>query len=508
MLLTIIISFLILIPETAYTHAIQNAVLQNAVLENKALENNVLPQEAKRPTILFNRWQEDWSVLANPNVPCETLDHLKYIPLCGNDFVCGNDPNTYLSLGADWRNRYEYNNAMEFGVGPLGKKQSYIISRMEAHADLHIANQIQIFAQLQNDYAPGKTIILPVDQDRLDLEQGFITLVEPIGEGLFKFRAGRQQMAFDLQRFISVRDGPNVRQSYDAVWADYETKEWRYISFYSHPVQTRNRHCFDDFSSDALTYGGFRIEHKFNDEFKISSYISHLKEDNVVFPFVAGNNFIAENDFITGNNFVTGNDRRNILDIRFVGKGASFDWDFETMGQAGHAAHKKVRAWAVGSVSGFTFEDFCLQPRIGLQFDAASGNRNKNSNTFRTFNPLFPNGQYFTLAGYTGYTNLIHLKPSITLTPCETIKTMFAIAGQWRESTKDAVYVQPDIPVPGTAERPGQYTGTYFQARFDWQINNHLHQAIEVVQFNVADIIRRAGGHNSTYVGVELKMDW
>ncbi len=34
-----------------------------------------------RPSIMFNRWQEDWSVLANPAVPPEPLDSLKYIPL-------------------------------------------------------------------------------------------------------------------------------------------------------------------------------------------------------------------------------------------------------------------------------------------------------------------------------------------------------------------------------------------------------------------------------------------
>jgi hypothetical protein len=41
----------------------------------------------------------------------------------------------------------------------------------------------------------------------------------------------RQQIGFDLQRFVSIRDGPNVRQSYDAAWIDYEKGKWRYISF-------------------------------------------------------------------------------------------------------------------------------------------------------------------------------------------------------------------------------------------------------------------------------------
>ena len=46
---------------------------------------------AQRPTILPNRWQENWSALADPRIKRERFDNLKYIPL-SND-----DPGTYLS---------------------------------------------------------------------------------------------------------------------------------------------------------------------------------------------------------------------------------------------------------------------------------------------------------------------------------------------------------------------------------------------------------------------------
>ena len=62
-----------------------------------------------RPAIAFNRWAEDWSVLADPDVPREPLDELKYIPL-SND-----DARTYLSLGANVRERFEVN-AANFGT--------------------------------------------------------------------------------------------------------------------------------------------------------------------------------------------------------------------------------------------------------------------------------------------------------------------------------------------------------------------------------------------------------
>src|SRR5712675_2244480 len=69
-------------------------------------------QAPPRPAILFNRWQEDWSVLADPRVPREPLDSLKYIPLSLGD------PKTYLSFGGNLRERFEGNNAANFGVGP------------------------------------------------------------------------------------------------------------------------------------------------------------------------------------------------------------------------------------------------------------------------------------------------------------------------------------------------------------------------------------------------------
>jgi hypothetical protein len=456
-------------------------VSSSAAAHNQTLPDAKIPQ---RPFIHFNRWQEDWSVLADPNVPREKLDSLKYIRLSVND------PNTYLSFGADLRERFESNDAMNFGIGAMGKPQNYVISRMEAYADLHVASQLQVFIQLQSDFAPGKTILLPVDQDRLSLEQGFFALTEPLGDGTFKFRAGRQQIGFDLQRFISVRDGPNVRQSYDALWADYELSEWRFISFYSQPVQNRNLYVFDDYSNCHLTYGGFRAERKIGPIGRVSSYASYFKNDKASFPSVSGN------------------ERRNILDIRFAGKTDSYDWDLEAMGQAGHIANKSILAWAIGSVSGYTFENILWTPRPGLQLDAASGNHHMHSNTLGTFNPLFPNGEYLTLAGYSGYTNFIHFKPSLTLKPYETFSAMLAVAAQWRETTADAVYTQPNIPIPGTVGHGGQYTGTYYQLRLDWQMTPHIHNALEAVCFNIANAIRHAGGHNAMYVGMETKLDW
>jgi Alginate export len=436
-----------------------------------------------RPSILFNRWQEDWSVLADPRVPREPLDSLKYIALSADD------PTIYLSLGAGLRERFEANNAASFGIAP-NASQDYDISRLEVFSDLRLGPQFQFFTELQSDYAFGKEMLTPVDQDRLDLEQAFILLTEPLDEGTFKLRLGRQQFAFDLQRFVSGRDGPNVRLSFDAAWVEFERGQWKYISFYSQPVQDRDLRPFDDYSNNQITFSGFRVERKLASSVSVSAYYARFKQDGA--------------RYLT----VSGNDRRDIFDLHITGAKEAVDWDIEAMNQTGRIGSDDIEAWAVGSVVGRTMTEVTWSPRLGIQFDAASGNRNPGDNQLNTFNPLFPNGVYVTLAGYTGYVNFIHLKPSLTVHPSHDLTLMSAIGLQWRETTADAVYVQPNIAVPDTAGRPGKYTGTYGQFRADYLLDSHISLALEVVRFTIAEAIRDAGGHDSDYVGAECKFGW
>ncbi|MDR3509153.1 MAG: alginate export family protein [Caulobacteraceae bacterium] len=437
----------------------------------------------QRPTIHFNRWQEDWSVLANPATPQEAFDSLKYIPLSpGSSQV-------YLSLGGGLRERYESNGAPSFGTANT-PRTDYVISRLEAHADLRLGPRLQVFIQLQSDFAPGKARLSAVDQDRLDLEQAFVAGSWPLAGGELKARVGRQQIAFDLQRFISVRDGPNVRQSYDAAWGDYERGPWRALAFYALPVQNRDQRAFDDYSSAHLTYGGARIEHTLGAGGGVSFSYSRFTQDAARLGAAAGD------------------ERRDILDLHIAGAARGFDWDGEVMGQSGRLGAQSVRAWAIGTLGGYTLASLPGTPRIGLQADAASGDSNPRDHRVETFNPLFPNGYYVTLAGYTGYVNFIHLKPSVTFKPTGALKVMLAGAAQWRQTTADAIYTQPTIPVKGSAGQPGRYTGAYGQIRLDWAVNPHVAMALEATHFAVGEVIRRLGGHDSDYLGLEFKYGW
>lgn len=437
--------------------------------------------DAKRPVVLFNRWQEDWSVLANPCVPRKPLDGLKYIPL-------GGAPDSYLSLGANLRERIETNNAPLFGIGSA-QSDTYLLQRAEVHADAHVGGHWQFFVQLEDARAYGKNTIAPVDKNPLDIEQAFATYSGALGGGTFKFRVGRQEMAFDLQRFIAVRDGPNVRQAFDALWADYEYRKWRFIAYATQPVQNRSASTFDDVSNRDLTFNGVRFERQSVGPGDLSGYWSRYNRANA--------HFID----------ASGPEHRDVWDLRYSGTHGRFDWDVEAMLQTGTIGGATIGAWAAGSIAGYKL-DLRWSPRVALQIDAASGDRHSRDGRVETFNPLFPNGYYFTLSGYTGYANLIHVKPSVTLKPSSNLSLLGAVGFQWRETTGDAVYQQPNQAVPGTAGRGGLWTGMYVQLRADWTIAANLIGSVEAVHFQVGDAIRQAGGRNADYAGLELKYGW
>lgn len=437
----------------------------------------------KRPSILTNRWQEDWSVLADPKLRTEPFDPLKYIPLMPGD------PKSYVSLGMTLRERFESAAPSNFGIGGT-RADTYLLQRLQFHVDVHLNENWQVFTQFEDARAFDKRNITPADQNQLDLRLAFVAYTNTTDIGTFKARVGRQDFAFDLQRFVSSRDGPNVRQSFDAVWGNLETGPWRFIGFLSQPVQYSDVHPFDDTSNGHFLFHTFRVERQVFGTNELSGYYSLYERDTSRYLDAAGF------------------EKRHVFDVRFAGVWNHIDWDLEAMGQLGSVGSKDIRAWASGMRAGYTFADAVWQPRIGLQFDLASGDNRPGDGVIGTFNPLFPNGYYFTLAGFTGYTNLAHLKPSVTVKPLAKLSLTAALGFQWRLTTADAIYTQPNIAVPGTAGIGSTWSGAYGQLRADYQFSPNLTGAIEAVHYEVGNTIRQAGGHDVDYLGVELKTSW
>lgn len=66
-------------------------------------------------------------------------------------------------------------------------------------------------------------------------------------------------------------------------------------------------------------------------------------------------------------------------------------------------------AWMVVFMSVLRLPRMAVDPELAIGIGAASGDRNPQSATLDTFNPLFPTGMYFGLMGSSGSSN--HVSP-------------------------------------------------------------------------------------------------
>ncbi|MDQ3582674.1 MAG: alginate export family protein [Pseudomonadota bacterium] len=184
----------------------------------------------KAPEYQKLRYGEDYGYLRSPDARRDFFDPIKYIPI-------SSDGAAYLSLGGLLRERYEYQSNPLWGDGSQDRSGVFL-QRYMLHADLHLSAHGRAFAQFQSALASGRRGgPSPVDEDELDLHQAFADIALGIGGTLaLTLRAGRQEMAYGSARLIDVRQGPNVRRSFDAARVLLHAGGWQVDGFAARPV--------------------------------------------------------------------------------------------------------------------------------------------------------------------------------------------------------------------------------------------------------------------------------
>jgi Alginate export len=166
------------------------------------------------PAYTLLRYDEDYSYLANPANRTEPLDVIKYIPL----FNWG--PSYFVTLGGDLREQYEFIQNDNFGLGSVNN-HGYWLQRLMPYSDWHFGPFFRVFVQLKSSEEEGRQPgPRPTDRKRLDFNQAFIDFsyprtILPADQAYLTLRLGRQEIDFGDERLLAVREGPNVRQSFD-----------------------------------------------------------------------------------------------------------------------------------------------------------------------------------------------------------------------------------------------------------------------------------------------------
>jgi hypothetical protein len=378
------------------------------------------------------------------------------------------------SFGGEVRERLEVFDAPRFGIGGT-ESDTYLLQRVLLHGDFHLGESVRLYAQLGAHEAFGKKVLSPPDEDHADIQQLFL---EVAPSKSLTLKIGRQEMAFNpAQRFVSFRDGTNIRQAFDGARATLKTGKLRLDGFLTRPVALK-RGVFDDEPNDQQVFGGVYGAYALGKTVSLDGYWFYLDRDGASY------------------GGVTGEEHRHSIGLRFGGAANGWDWDAEGLIQRGTFAGRDIFAWGGAFDLGRTFAKAPLKPRIGLRFDAGSGDANRNDGKLGSFNPLFPKGPYFNEANLTSFTNLLALRPSLKVKSAKGLDVEAAVQFKWRETLGDAVYVGPAAPLAGTAGGTSRTIGQVYTLDAALQLNRHLALRAYYLHHSAGAAIERAGGRS------------
>ncbi|MDF2696898.1 MAG: hypothetical protein K0S65_5281 [Labilithrix sp.] len=381
------------------------------------------------------RYLESYAHLANaPRL--EGWDRIKYVGLW---------PGGYVSFGGQHRLRYELLDPIDLGVAPERSTSSVLLSRNLVHADLHVVPGIRVFGQLGGFYALGipSSQAEPPEADDVDVTQLFIESSASLGNVQIVTRAGRQEMSLGSTRWVSTRDGTNVRQAFDLVRTTISKPgAWTVEAFFGTTPDLR-RGAFDDAPEWRDGFWG--------------SYatipVLPKKLLNVEAFYLARRRHDAEYAAVTGREV------RHTFGLRAFGE-TSFGLEYieHAMVQLGSIDESSVLAWALSSTLWQRLPKTVPPIKLGVRTDALSGDSRPNDGRVTTFHPLFPNQTFFSALPAIYPTNLYAVHPLLRL-ETEKVTLEGGCIFFWRQAVEDSIYQPPGVPLISADATRARYTG-------------------------------------------------
>ena len=411
--------------------------------------------ESPAPARIYRllREDDDWSFLADPAERQEFWDPIKYIRLRSgrNDW--------FLSIGGEAREVWEQIGNDNWGQQPF--MNAYLNQRYMLYFDAHYGKHVRSFVEFKsglNSYRIGGP--RPIDEKKLDFQAAFLEVGAGDERNWIKFRAGRHELEYGSGRLIDVREGPNVRLSFDGFKAKAGVGSWLIDGFAVRPDLDKPG-FFDNAPNHAIGFWGVYGVRPLTKTITLDAYYLGLDRQTATF------------------NRGVGHEVRHTIGARLsrpvAERNPAWDFDDEALRQFGTFGSANIRAWTVASETGYRFPNIPLKPRFSAKADISSGD-DPRTNTLGTFNPLFPKGNYFGVLATAGPgpINFIDVHPRAEATLPYSVTASVDWIFQWRESLQDGVYSVPGFLIIPAGKSNARFVGSRPGTEVRWQANRHL----------------------------------
>ncbi len=329
---------------------------------------------------------------------------------------------TTLSFGGSYRFQTEAFINEQFS-SEEDQNGVWFLNRFQLHAHLKISDKFELFAELNSSLIASKVNLAPVDRDELSFNQLFARYLFTENWNLL---VGRQNLRLGSGRLLDVREGPNVRLSFDMAQLEFQNEKTKVTGFYAVPVQLEE----GIFDNDVLNF-----DETLAALYWTQNWSAHTNTDIYLL-------YKEEKDKTWDSG--TADDNRLSIGLRHFGSWKRFTYNNEFVYQTGRFGNQNISAWTASFNIEHPLSLIGERGIIGLKTEAISGDSNPTDNTLNTFDGLYPRGAYFGRVARFGPSNLIDVHPYVNTQLGDFTMSLDYVAF-WRFSRQDGVYSPPLI---------------------------------------------------------------
>lgn len=357
------------------------------------------------------------------------------------------------SAGLLGRFQYKAYDSQNFGANP--GHNGYLGYRISPWASLTYADRFRVFAQLKTgDDRGNRYFVPPTDRERIDFHQAFVelTLGKSFGRAAkdMLFRVGRQEVTYGSGLLVSLREGPNLRQSLDGALVRLRTGHRVTDAFAFYGVRDVYGE-FDNTTDTGQTLAGFYSSGQLGQGATLDLYAVRATQ---------------RNDASRGS---ANEENRVSIGARLASRGAPVGWIWsgEAIAQFGTVktpvARDAIRAWIGEALLARRLGRSEADPLIGIRAVASSGDGDPANGRIETFKGPLSRGPLFQNVNGIGLGNVTEVTAygEVTLALATTL-TGYAL-GTFRTSRRDGIYTVQGAPLrgaDGSQRLVGWQTGT------------------------------------------------
>jgi len=422
------------------------------------------PQEA--PAYSMLRAEESYTYLREGSpYASDPFDPIKFVRL-------NHDGSLFLTVGGEVRLRLEFFDNADWESG----RDELYSQRLSVHTALNVGQQVRFFGEVYHGLLSKSEPAFAEDDD-LALHQGFLELrlLDDIRHRV-NLRVGRQELAYGSARLIGIREGPNIRRSFDAARVIYTGGPLQMEGFFGSEVVTSPGTFDNSRNRDMAVWGLFS-------RFSIPGIVGSTE----AYYFGVDVDQARFDDGIAA-------ERRHSVGIRRFGSlGSAFRYNTEVIFQFGTFGDQNIRAFAVETDFHYLLNSLELRPVLGIRLDYVSGDRGAADGTLNTFNALFTNPAYFGLLSQLTPMNLFDIHPSLTLELSERAEAIVDWDFFWRASKDDGLYSPPRFFARAGDPMQGRFIGHQPGLEFVYRVSRHLTWSTEASYFVSGDYLMDSG---------------